>query len=225
MQTGWIRFPEDSTRTAKWKYSVTYVFRPTRILGSTSADPFTKSARTEAFKCCTTVPSYTSMCTTWHTPIRTFWYRGELCSFGSRRGVNPWFAIPEWAVFTQMIHFQQCRCMFLLKKWLHFRPSTCLMTNLLWNPTMGQGTLPFWVNLYFRWWRIPHIITTPEDYVLQIRCYGSATHLSVRDVRLQFVSRMAVNCFKIVVKMTGRWWRVILTSNVTPTRYWVRGPY
>ena len=37
---------------------------------------------------------------------RTFWYRGELCSFGSRCGVNTWFAIHEWAVFTQMIHFQ-----------------------------------------------------------------------------------------------------------------------
>lgn len=76
---------------------------------------------------------------------RTFWYRGELCSFGSRCGVNLWFAIPEWAVFTQMI---QCQCMFLLKKMATFRPSTCLMMNLLWNPTMGQGILPFWVLIY-----------------------------------------------------------------------------
>lgn len=115
---------------------------------------------------------------------RTFWYRGELCSFGSRCDVNPWFAIPEWAVFTQMIHFQQCRCTVLLTKWLHFWPSTCLMMNLLWNPTVDQGTLPFWVNLYFRWWEIPYIITTPEDYIVQKRSYGSATHLSVRDVLL-----------------------------------------
>jgi hypothetical protein len=49
---------------------------------------------------------------------------------------------------------------------------------------MGQGTLPFWDHLYFRWWRTTHIITTTEDYILQKRSYGSATHLSVRDVRL-----------------------------------------
>jgi len=53
---------------------------------------------------------------------RTFWYGGELCSFGSRCDVNPWFAIPEWAVFTQMTHFQQCRCMFLLKNGYVFGP-------------------------------------------------------------------------------------------------------
>lgn len=72
METGWIRFPGDSTRTAKWKYFVTYIFRPTRVLGSTSAGPFTKSARTETFERCSRLPSYTSMCTTRHVQKEHF---------------------------------------------------------------------------------------------------------------------------------------------------------
>jgi hypothetical protein len=183
MQTGWIRFPEDSTRTAKWKYSVTYVFRPTHILGSTSADPFTKSARTEAFKCCTTVPSYTSMCATRHTPDEHF-DTGANYVHLDHVDVLILDSLFTNGLCLRKKYISKCRCMFLLTKWPHFRPSTCFMINLLWNPTMGQGTLRFWVNLCFRWWRIPHIITTPEDYILQKRSYGSVTHLSVRDVRL-----------------------------------------
>jgi hypothetical protein len=183
MQTDWIRFPEDSTRTAKWKYSVTYVFRATRILGSTSADPFTKSDGTEVFKWCTTVPCYTSMCTTWHTQDEHFDTGANYVH------LDHVVVLILDSLFTNGLclrtwYISNCWCMFLLTKCLNFRPSTFLMINFLWNLTMGQGTLPFWVNLYFRRWRIPHSISTPEDYLQHKRSYGSATHLSVRDVRL-----------------------------------------
>jgi len=184
MQTCWIRFPEDSTSTAKWKYSC-YVRLPTDTHSwfhvRRSFHKIRQNWGVQILHNSTIIYIHVHNMT---YTRRTFWYRGELCSFGSRCGVNIWFAIPEWAVFTKIIHLQQRRCTFLPTKWLHFQPSTCLMMILLWIPTMGQGTLPFWNHLYFRWWRITHIITATEDYILQKRSYGSATHLSVRDVRL-----------------------------------------